>query len=136
MSNASTEHDRNAKQGITFVWGLSLTVMIVLVALIPGSDFAGGLIVSEVDSLAAGSVNAIGFIAISGINAIGVVSLGMVNSIGVVSIGGVNSVGLISIGGYNSVGVLRIGGVNSSPLIYGLWGATIFTWAPRVQTWR
>lgn len=136
MSNALPEHEKNMLQGITFLWALPLVAMFVFVGVFAGSDASGTLVVSEVEALAAGAVNAIGFVAIGGINAIGVVSLGMVNSIGVVSVGGVNSVGVISIGGYNSVGIIRIGGVNQMPLIYGLWGASIFSWEPRIRSWR
>ncbi len=136
MSEANPDHDRDMKRGITFIWSLMLIGMLVIVGVFAGSDAAGKLVASEVEALAAGAVNAIGLVAIGGINAIGVVSLGMVNSIGVVSVGGVNSVGVISIGGINSVGIIRIGGVNQVPLIYGLWGATIFAWEPRIQVWR
>ena len=136
MSHADSEHDHNTKQGVTFIWALLLIGMLVIVGVFAGSDTAGTLVASQVEALAAGAVNAIGLVAIGGINAIGVVSLGMVNSIGVVSIGGVNSVGVISIGGVNSVGIIRIGGVNQMPLLYGLWGATIFAWQPRIQNLR
>ena len=130
---ARAEHDRNTKHGITFVWTLSLTAMIVIVAVIAGSEVAGNVVSSQVEALAAGSVNAIGLVAIGGINAIGVVSLGMVNSIGVVAIGGVNSVGVIAIGGYNATGLITIGGVNSYQFPFQVWSATLFMWNPRIS---
>lgn len=131
MSQA--EHDQHTKQGITFIWTLSLISMIVLVALIASSEVAGEIVTSQVEALAAGSVNAIGLVAIGGINAIGVVSLGLVNSIGVVSIGGVNSVGVIAVGGYNATGLVTIGGVNSFAFPIHIWSATLFTWNPRIK---
>ena len=134
MSEASSEHEHNINQGITFAWSAGLIAMIVLVALFALGDLGGHIRISEVDILAAGSVNAIGLIALGGINAIGVVALGMTNSIGVVSIGGINSVGVIAIGGFNSVGVITIGGVNSHPLPLSAFSATIFFWAPRIHT--
>jgi len=130
---ASAEHDLNTKHGITFVWTLSLTAMIVIVAVIAGSEVAGNVVSSQIEALAAGSVNAIGLVAIGGINAIGVVSLGMVNSIGVVAIGGVNSVGVIAIGGYNATGLITIGGVNSYQFPFHVWSATLFMWNPRIS---
>lgn len=134
QSEQTAQHDHNTKQGITFIWALLLSGMIPIVAVIGGSEVLGDPLVSEVDALAAGSVNAIGLIAVGGINAIGIISLGLVNSIGVVSIGGVNSVGVISIGGFQSVGIIRIGGVNQMPFPINLWGATIFTWDPRIAS--
>ena len=133
MSKADAEHDHNTKQGITFIWALALVAMMVLVALIAGSEVAGDIVASQVEALAAGSVNAIGLVAIGGINAIGVVSLGMVNSVGVVAIGGANSVGVIAIGGYNATGLITIGGVNSYPFPLQIWSATLFTWNPRIK---
>ena len=131
MSEAN--HDQNTKQGITFIWTLSLIAMIVLVAVIAGSEVAGDIVASQIEALAAGSVNAIGLVAIGGINAIGVISLGMVNSVGVVAIGGVNSVGVIAIGGYNATGLITIGGVNSYQFPFHVWSATLFTWNPRIK---
>lgn len=133
MSNVDAEHDRNTKQGITFVWALSLVAMIGIVAVIAGSEVAGGIVASQIEALAAGSVNAIGLVAIGGINAIGVISLGMVNSVGVVAIGGVNSVGVIAVGGYNATGLITIGGVNSYSFPFNVWSATLFTWNPRMS---
>ncbi len=133
MSDAPSEHMHNTKQGITFIWALALIAMMVLVAVIAGSDVAGDLVSSQVEALAAGTVNAIGLVAIGGINAIGVISLGLVNSVGVVAIGGVNSVGLIAIGGYNATGLITIGGVNSYAFPINIWSATLFTWNPRIH---
>ena len=130
---AQADHDQQTNQGITFFWALSLIAMIVLVAVIAGSEVAGNVVTSQVEALAAGSVNAIGLVSIGGINAIGVVSLGMVNSIGVVAIGGVNSVGVIAIGGYNATGLITIGGVNSYQFPFQVWSATLFTWNPRIS---
>lgn len=133
MSQADTEHMHNTKQGITFMWAFDLIAMIVLVALFALSELGGKTMISEIDSLAAGSVNAIGLVALGGINAIGVVSLGMVNSVGVVAIGGVNSVGVIAVGGYNASGLITIGGVNSYAFPFRIWSATVFEWNPRVE---
>jgi len=133
MSSASSEHERNTLQGITFFWAVASIAMLVIVGFTSGGAF-GELAASQVEALAGGTVNAIGIVAVGGINAIGVVSLGLVNSIGVVAIGGVNSVGLISIGGVNSGGVITIGGINSYPLIWSPLQVTIFQWAPRIHT--
>ena len=136
MSDASSEraeHLHNTKQGVTFMWAFDLIAMIVLVALFALGNLGGDVVTNEIDTLAAGSVNAIGLIALGGINAIGVVSLGMVNSVGVVAIGGVNSVGVIAIGGFNATGLITIGGVNSYPIPFNVWSATLFTWNPRIN---
>ena len=133
MSNASSEHDQNTLQGITFFWAAATIAMIVIVGLTSGGAF-GDIVASQVEALAGGTVNAIGIVAVGGINAIGVISLGLVNSIGVIAIGGVNSVGVISIGGVNSGGIITIGGINSYPIIWSPFQVTIYQWAPRIHT--
>ncbi len=134
MTEASTEHQLQTMQGVTFAWATGMLAMFAIVGAFAFGHVAGEFAVSEVELLAAGSINAIGLIAIGGVNAIGVVALGMVNAVGVVAIGGVNSVGLIAIGGYNSTAIVAIGGVNCYSLGWRVFAATIYEWSPRIHS--
>ena len=134
MSNASTEHEQQTLQGVTFAWAVGLLAMFGIVGAIAFGHVAGEFAVSQVEALAAGSVNAIGLVAIGGVNAIGVLALGMVNAVGVMAVGGVNSIGLISIGGYNSTGLVCIGGVNCYSFGARIFAATIYQWSPQIHS--
>ncbi len=134
MSNSTTEHETQTKQGLTFAWGIAMIAMLGIVSAFAYGHVGGEFAVNQIDALAAGSINAIGVIAIGGVNAIGVVALGMVNAVGVVSIGGINSIGLFSIGGYNSTGIVVIGGVNCWSIGPRVLAATIYEWSPRIHS--
>ena len=134
MSSAAAEHEKQTLQGITFAWSVGMLAMIAIVSTFAYGHVAGEFAIEQIDTLAAGSINAIGLVAIGGVNAIGVIALGMVNAVGVVSVGGINSVGLISIGGYNSSGVVVIGGVNCWSIGPRVLAATIYTWSPRIHS--
>lgn len=104
-----------------WLWLLGMVAGVVIYSLTAGGLF-GEIDASEVDVIAAGTVNAIGIIAVSPVNAIGIVAVGGVNSIAVVSIGTINSVGVIAIGGWNTVGLVSFGGIFNS---YGVLMATV-----------